>query len=199
MENKSFFGGVIYIDIRGYTVLVEEKILGNIANIIYDYQDLVKQKVHNIFDNKQIATIEYMGDGIMIILNGTHIDDYIECEWNPICKEIYVASIIIKESLIEFFKKEKEYYDGLDKLDFGIGISCSMLFQKYNKVDNRKIFFGTSLNRAAKIGDKMNKKYNHIAIDKKMYDDYLLNLLDNLEKNKLEFRKDPLVHMYRTE
>jgi len=196
VNNTSFFGGVIYIDLRGYTRLVEEKILSNIANIIYNYQDLIDSKVHDIFNNKQIAAIEYMGDGIMIIIKELDMDNYVN-ESNKICKEIYEGSKKIKKSLISFFEDQKEEYSGVEKLDFGIGISCSKIFQKYHEKGNRKIFFGTSLNRAAKIGDSMNAKYNHIAIDKKMYDDYLLNTLDKLERNRLKFRDKPLVHMYR--
>jgi hypothetical protein len=31
-----------------------------------------------------------------------------------------------------------------------------------------------------------------------MYDEYLLDILDTSEKNKLKFREKPLIHMYRT-
>jgi hypothetical protein len=202
MDNESFFGGVIYIDLRNYTKIVEEKVLENIANIIYDYQELVTKKINEIFEKSTISTIEYMGDGIMVVLNNSHasesrIVDSISSD--SFCLEIYEASKTLKSSLSEFLQNKKEQYMGLEKLDFGIGISCSKIFQKYHKKDNRKIFFGTSLNRAAKIGDSMNEKYNNIAIDKKMYDEYLLDILDDLEKNKLKFREKPLVHMYRTQ
>jgi len=204
-QNNSFFGGVIYIDLRNYTKIVEEKVLSNIADIIYDYQELVTKKINKIFNKKTISTIEYMGDGILVILNNSLVSKNLSNSYknsttsDVICIEIYKASKILKDDLSEFLKNKKEQYTGLEKLDFGIGISCSKIFQKYHKKDERKIFFGTSLNRAAKIGDSMNEKYNNVAIDKKMYDEYLLDILDNSEKNKLKFREKPLVHMYRTE
>lgn len=201
MKNESFFGGVIYIDLRGYTRLVEEKVLENIANIIYDYQNLVTVKVNKTFDKQTISTIEYMGDGLMVVLNNSYVsENMIVDSPSPdlFCLKIYEAGKTLKSSLSEFLKNQKKQYIGLEKLDFGIGISCSKIFQKYHKKEKRKIFFGTSLNRAAKIGDSMNEKYNNVAIDKQMYDEYLLDILDNSEKNKLKFREKPLVHMYRT-
>ncbi len=204
-HNKSFFGGVIYIDLRNYTKIVEEKVLENIADIIYDYQELVTEKINKIFDKSTVSTIEYMGDGILVILNSENILEDLNDSTNKLtisnllCMEIYKASKILKDSLSDFLQNKKEQYTGLEKLDFGVGISCSKIFQKYNKKDKRKIFFGTSLNRAAKIGDSMNEKYNNVAIDKEMYDEYLLDILNNSEKNKLKFRKKPLVHMYRAE
>jgi len=192
MNNKSFFGGAIYIDLREYTTIVEKKVLENIAMIIYDYQDLVAVEINKIFKKETISAIEYIGDGIMIILN--NYDFSIEKDsqaHDSLCNKIYEASKALKTSLSTFLKNQKEQYTGLEKLDFGIGISCSTVFQKYHEKDNRRIFFGTCLNRAAKIGDSVSSKFNHIAIDKKCFDKYLSK---NLEKDKLKLRRAPLSH-----
>ncbi len=61
------------------------------------------------------------------------------------------------------------------------------------------MFFGTSLNRAAKIGDSMSKDYNHIAIDKNMYDDFLSRDLRETEKKRFKKReKPPCTYIYVT-
>lgn len=143
VQNDSFSGYVIYIDLRGYTKIVEEKTLNNIAQIIYKSAKTIKTAVQNIL------------------------------------------------------KLEKEKYTNLDSIDFGMAISHSTIYQKNiiddDKSNSRKMFFGVSLNRAAKIGDKMNSNKNHIGIDKPMYDDFLVNLL--VKENMIK-GTDPIVHMY---
>ncbi|ADV45876.1 hypothetical protein [Nitratifractor salsuginis] len=202
MENE-FFGGVFYIDLRNYTKLVDDEILKKIAEIIYDYQNLINFEVNKYFNKETISAIEYMGDGIMIIIKNNDVSANISAKsylHNPFCFKIYEAGKIFRDSLDNFLQCQKEDYKkyiGLKILDFGIGLSYSKIFKKIHKRDNRNMFFGSSLNRAVKIGDSINKKYNHLAIDKKMYDDYLINILSESEKRLIIKRDKPLVHMYQ--
>lgn len=194
-NDKSFFGGVIYIDLRGYTKIVEEKILKNIADLIYSYQEVVISEVKENFDDTEIAAIEYMGDGILIILK--ELNNEISNKNSSFILKVYNNSKKIKRVVFDILELKKKEYTNLNSLDFGIGISASVIYQKniFNKKTNkdRTLFFGTSLNRAAKIGDVMNVNKRHIGIDKIMYDDFLQIYLkdENMIKNK-----NPIVHMH---
>jgi len=194
-SDKAFFGGVIYIDLRGYTKIVEEKILKNIADLIYSYQEVVVKEIKKDFDNTEIAAIEYMGDGILIILK--ELNNEIRKNNSDFFLKIYNNSKKIKSMVFEILELKKKEYTNLNSLDFGIGISASDIYQKnvFNKNTNkeRALFFGTSLNRAAKIGDVMNVKKKHIGIDKIMYDKFLHRYIkdENMIKNT-----NPIVHMH---
>ncbi len=200
-QSKSFFGGVIYIDLRGYTKIVEEKILENIAEIIYDYQEVITQKIKNLFSSDEIATIEYMGDGVLIVLNRDQKDNNLENnDHHVFALALYQNAKVLSSILDNFLETKKQRYPSLEKIDFGIGLSCSKIYQRNvyneNNLKKREMFFGTCLNRAAKIGDSMSKDYNNIGIDKRMYDKFLIDDLIELEKQKIHKRDSPLVHMY---
>ncbi len=66
--SDSFYGGVIYIDLRGYTKIVNEKPLTNIAKIICSYQNKVKSIIENNFDLNEISSIEFVGDSVCLFL-----------------------------------------------------------------------------------------------------------------------------------
>jgi len=196
LQNDSFSGCVIYIDLRGYTKIVEEKILNNIAQIIYNYQNAITKTINQLYDKDDIAAIEYMGDGVMIIIKQQVDRNYQNIDI-AFANNIYKSAKTIKNVVQNILKLEKEKYTNLDRIDFGMAISHSTIYQKNiiddDKSNSRKMFFGVSLNRAAKIGNKMNSNKNHIGIDKPMYDDFLVNLL--VEENMIK-GIDPIVHMY---
>jgi len=184
-----FYGGVIYIDLRGYTRIVEKKVLGNIASLIYHYQQDITNKVYELFDD-EVAAIEYMGDGVCIILKNKNKN-------NTFVSTLYRNTLQLKDTVYSTIESKKQELTGLNDLDFGIGISTSRIYQKSilspGQTIHRKMFFGTSLNRAAKIGDSMNNKKNYIGIDKMMYDEFLENSLGGYYFVKA---KKPIVHMY---
>lgn len=195
--SESFLGAVIYIDLRGYTKIVEEKVLENIAQIIYNYQEAITNQINQIYNDEDVAVIEYMGDGVMIIIKQNEKEKNIN-DTNTVsfAHEIYKNAILIKNTVLEILKVEKEKYSDLDIIDFGMAISYSLIYQKNiisEKKIHRKMFFGTSLNRATKIGNAMDAKKNHIGIDKKMYDSYLVRILKN---NLMVKAPKPIVHMY---
>ena len=74
--SDSFYGGVIYIDLRGYTKIVNEKPLTNIAKIICSYQNKVKSIIENNFDLNEISSIEFVGDSVMSIIRKNSFDNY---------------------------------------------------------------------------------------------------------------------------
>ncbi|WP_373033387.1 hypothetical protein [Sulfurovum sp.] len=192
-QNKSFLGAVIYIDLRGYTKIVEEKVLENIAQLIYNYQEVITQKINNLYTDEDIAIIEYMGDGVMIIIKQQELE---VTNTDMFAHNIYQNATTIKNSVLKILKLEKEKYTDLDSIDFGMAVSLSKIYQKNittNRNQQRKMFFGVSLNRATKIGNAMDAKKNHIGIDKKMYDDYLVN---TLHKYNMVKGTKPIVHMY---
>lgn len=166
--SNSFYGGVIYIDLRGYTTIVDEKPLNNIAEIIYSYQNKVKSIIRNNFNSNEISSIQFVGDGVMAIIKKYNNDKYL---FN---KKIFKVSHKLKDEIFFLIKEKKEQYSGLDNLDFGIGISTSDILKKTifeNDSEQRDIYFGNSLNRACKIGDSMSSKKNYIGIDKRMFDE----------------------------
>jgi len=167
--SNSFYGGVIYIDLRGYTTIVDEKPLSNIAEIIYSYQNEVKSIIKNNFNSNEISSIQFVGDGVMAIIKKYNNDDkYLFSE------KIFKVSYKLKNEIYFLIREKKEQYSGLDNLDFGIGISTSDILKKTifeNDSEQRDIYFGNSLNRACKIGDSMSSKKNYIGIDKRIFDE----------------------------
>ena len=173
-EAEYFFGGVIYIDLRGYSDLVEDKPLKNIAKIIYKYQVNIATKINKLFFSNKIMTIEYMGDGILVIIkeDSNMIDNNSAIRKNNFELKLYDSADVLREYMVSFITKVQKKYKSiisLDKLDFGMGISCSNIYY-YNSADSRKVFFGTSLNRAAKIGDAVNKDKNNFGIDLQLFE-----------------------------
>ena len=168
-SSNSFYGGVIYIDLRGYTTIVDEKPLSNIAEIIYSYQNEVKSIIKNNFNSNEISSIQFVGDGVMAIIKKYNNDDkYLFSE------KIFKVSYKLKNEIYFLIREKKEQYSGLDNLDFGIGISTSDILKKTifeNDSEQRDIYFGNSLNRACKIGDSMSSKKNYIGIDKRIFDE----------------------------
>ncbi len=171
MKNKSFFGGVIYIDLRGYTDIVEDKAEETIkflADFIYDYQQKVTSLTKQLFKKNNIATIEYMGDGILIIL----MNQTANMNDRNFAINIYENAKNIKESMVSFISNKKRSHPDiffLKKLDFGMGIACSNIFRKVSTSNSRELFFGTSLNRASTIGDSMKKEKNNLGISLDMF------------------------------
>lgn len=167
--SNSFYGGVIYIDLRGYTTIVDEKPLSNIAEIIYSYQNEVKSIIKNNFNSNEISSIQFVGDGVMVIIKKYNNDDkYLFNE------KIFKVSYKLKNEIYFLIREKKEQYSGLDNLDFGIGISTSDILKKTifeDDSEKRDIYFGNSLNRACKIGDSMSSKKNYIGIDKRIFDE----------------------------
>ncbi len=173
-QTEYFFGGVIYIDLRGYSDLVEDKPLKNIAEIIYEYQVNIATKINKLFFSDKIMTIEYMGDGILVIIkdNSNMIDNNSGIRKNSFELKLYDSADVLKQYMVSFISKVQNEYESmmsLDKLDFGMGISCSNIYY-HEAGDSRKVFFGTSLNRAAKIGDAVNKDKNNIGIDLQLFE-----------------------------
>lgn len=167
--SNSFYGGVIYIDLRGYTTIVDEKPLSNIAEIIYSYQNEVKSIIKDNFNSNEISSIQFVGDGVMVIIKKYNNDDkYLFNE------KIFKVSYKLKNEIYFLIREKKEQYSGLDNLDFGIGISTSDILKKTifeDDSEKRDIYFGNSLNRACKIGDSMSSKKNYIGIDKRIFDE----------------------------
>lgn len=199
--SDSFYGGVIYIDLRGYTKIVDEKPLTNIAEIIYSYQNKVKLIIENNFNLNEISSIEFVGDGVMSIIRKNSLDNY------SFGNRLFEVSCKLKDEIYKLIENKKNQYYGLNDLDFGIGISTSDILKKNiseNNLSLRDIYFGNSLNRACKIGDKMNSKKNYIGIDKRMYDENNNNMYNNslendnyyiLYNNILIKEKEPIVHL----
>ena len=185
--SDSFYGGVIYIDLRGYTKIVNEKPLTNIAKIICSYQNKVKSIIENNFDLNEISSIEFVGDSVMSIIRKNSFDNY------SFGNKLFEVSFKLKDEIYQLIKNKKDEYYGLNDLDFGIGISTSNILKRTvyeNDLDKRNIYFGNSLNRACKIGDRMNSKKNYIGIDKRMYDE------NNDMYNKFFIKKEkPIVHL----
>jgi len=201
--SNSFYGGVIYIDLRGYTTIVDEKPLSNIAEIIYSYQNEVKSIIKNNFNSNEISSIQFVGDGVMAIIKKYNNDDkYLFSE------KIFKVSYKLKNEIYFLIREKKEQYSGLDNLDFGIGISTSDILKKTifeNDSEQRDIYFGNSLNRACKIGDSMSSKKNYIGIDKRIFDeidreksyykDEEGNELYSLFNERFEKIERPFVHL----
>lgn len=163
-----FYGGVIYIDLRGYTTIVDAKPLNNIAEIIYSYQNEVKLIIKNNFNSDEISSIQFVGDGVMAIIKIKNDDKYLFNE------KIFKVSCKLKNKIYLLIEKKKEQYPGLDELDFGIGISTSEILKNTiyeNDSEKRDIYLGNSLNRASKIGDSMSSIKNYIGIDKRIFDE----------------------------
>lgn len=183
--DREFIGGVIYIDLRGYTRIVGEKVLKNVANIIYNYQNNIHIKVSEYFAENTISTIEYVGDGVMIIIEGNN---------SFFNKKLFDGAIELKNYMKKKLQDEKMHYSGIDKLDFGMAISSGKIYERNinNKNDKRKMFFSQSLNRATKIGDVMNYKKNHLGIDKSIYNDIeMKEVFRSYEKET-----NPIVHKF---
>lgn len=203
ITSDSFYGGVIYIDLRGYTKIVDEKPLTNIAEIIYSYQNRVQMIIENKFHQPYISSIQFVGDGVMaIIKNYKNNDKYLFNE------KIFKVTYQLKNEIFLLIKEKKEQYLGLNDLDFGIGISSSDILKKTIFKNNSKIrdvYFGNSLNRACKIGDSMNSEKNYIGIDKRIFDeidreksyykDEEGNELYSLFNERFEKIERPFVHL----
>ena len=198
--SDSFYGGVIYIDLRGYTKIVDEKPLTNIAEIIYSYQNEVKSIIENNFSKFEISSIQFVGDGVMAIMrNYENHDTYY------FGNKLFEVACKLKDEIYQLIENKKTQYSGLNDLDFGIAISTSEILKKtVSEIDlnKRDIYFGNSLNRACKIGDSMNSKKNYIGIDKRMYDENNMNnnLLENdnyylIYNKKFVKKENPIVHL----
>lgn len=198
--SDSFYGGVIYIDLRGYTKIVNEKPLTNIAKIICSYQNKVKSIIENNFDLNEISSIEFVGDSVMSIIRKNSFDNY------SFGNKLFEVSCKLKDEIYKLIENKKNEYYGLNDLDFGIGISTSDILKRTvyeNDLDKRNIYFGDSLNRACKIGDRMNSKKNYIGIDKRMYDEnndmYNISVENDnyyIMYNKFFIKKEkPIVHL----
>ncbi len=197
MNNEFFNGGVIYIDLRGYTDIVEEKPLENIAEIIHDYQTQIKQLAKKNFLEKDIATIEYMGDGVLMVIRNKATDDSSQLDEDKFIIELYQKANSIKKNMSTFVSQKKTEYPHmniLDKLDFGMGVAYGLIYQRTSQ-DNRQIFFGTSLNRAAKIGDAMNKDRNNLGIALDMFQRFGYDYfpLDGFEKKRTSLERQSYV------
>lgn len=194
-----FYGGVIYIDLRGYTNIVQEKTLENIAEIIYSYQKEVKSTIESFLRN-EIRAIEFVGDGVMCIIKQGNYDKHI------FSNKLFEVANKLRDKIKLLIANMKERYSELNNLDFGIGISTSNILKNTifeNNSEQRDIYFGNSLNRACKIGDRMNSKKNHIGMDKRMYDennamynDFVENDYYYIMFNKFFTKEEkPIVHL----
>ena len=198
IPTESFFGGVLYIDLRNYTSIVDEKDLKDIADIIYAYQECITVHLYKIFDTNEIKSIEYMGDGVLIVFNGD-ANHVLDNNHNNFGSKLYTNAKILRTHVNNLLEEKKVRYTRLQKLDFGMGISCSRIYVKNIFEEDelkRKMFFGQSLNRAAKIGDKMDRSKSHLGIDRYMYDDFLVHSLTELEQNRMVHNGDPIIHVY---
>ncbi len=199
--SDSFYGGVIYIDLRGYTKIVDEKPLTNIAEIIYSYQNEVKSIIENNFSKFEISSIQFVGDGVMAIMrNYENHDTYY------FGNKLFEVASKLKNAIYQLIETMKTNLLLLNHLDFGIAISTSEILKKtVSEIDlnERDIYFGNSLNRAYKIGDSMHSKKNYIGIDKRMYDENNNIKNDLLENNnyyimynkKFVKKENPIVHL----
>jgi hypothetical protein len=185
--SDSFYGGVIYIDLRGYTNIVKEKPLKNVAEIIYSYQKEVKSIIKNSSLRNKISTIEFVGDGVMAIIKKDSYDKY------HFANELFRVANKLRYKIDQLIQNMKENYSELDNLDFGIALSISEILKKTvseNNSSKRKLYFGNSLNRACKIGDSMNSKKNYIGIDKRIFDEIYL------EKNYIKMKENDNYYLF---
>jgi len=118
--------------------------------------------------------IEYMGDGILVIIKdySKKTDNYSAIKEGNFELKLYDSADVLREYMVSFITKVQKNHKSiisLDKLDFGMGISYSNIYY-HESEDSRKVFFGTCLNRAAKIGDAMNKDKNNIGIDLQLFE-----------------------------
>lgn len=168
--SKLFYGGVIYIDLRGYTTIVDVKPLNNVAEIIYSYQNKVKSIIKHSYLKHEISTIEFVGDGVMCIIEHIYDEKYV------FSNKLFKIANELRYKIEQLIKNMKKSYSELNNLDFGIGISTSDILKKTifeNDSEQRDIYFGNSLNRACKIGDSMSSKKNYIGIDKRIFDEVI--------------------------
>lgn len=175
-DNRDFIKEVVvlYIDLRKYTDMVDSKNLINVIEIVDGYQKLVTEKIKSEFTETDIITIEYMGDGIIVILANPYYDKTIP---KSLIKCINLA-IELKRSIKSYLKNMKMQYSMMEKVDFGIGISQGEMYIKLGTEKNS--YIGAALNHAVKIGDVQDQTKHNIGIEQHVFEQ--LGIVDNIKR-----------------